>query len=351
MKRPEKWRKVQMLALSLALLLSLAAPAAAAEPIDQTAPVSLTVIDRYDDTAVSGVDLRLYRVADVKDDLTYTTTGAFAHSHISMDTSEALESWADRAVTLEAYVVEHIAEGDAIQPAATATTDQDGMAVFADLTPGMYLLVGKQKVLNDTIHKPQAALIALPFQEDDGTWNYDPAAYLKSSNRPLQAGTVEVTAAKLWNDEGLEGLRPESVTLTLYQDETTYDTVTISAENGWQYTWDGLDPTSDWHLMERSVSSGYSVTAVGDSDSFVVTNTYRVEMLDDLDTPTSYALYDPDAPDGDPGSTASADGSQGEKLPQTGQLWWPVTLLSVAGLALLLAGWGIRRKAKNDHEA
>ena len=44
----------------------------------------------------------------------------------------------------------------------------------------------------------------------------------------------------------------------------------------------------------------------------------------------------PDKPSNPPGS----------KLPKTGQLWWPVLLLDVAGLLLIVVGWLDRNRAK-----
>ena len=35
------------------------------------------------------------------------------------------------------------------------------------------------------------------------------------------------------------------------------------------------------------------------------------------------------------------------KLPQTGQLWWPIPLLVLGGLGLLALGWWITRKKRS----
>jgi hypothetical protein len=49
--------------------------------------------------------------------------------------------------------------------------------------------------------------------------------------------------------------------------------------------------------------------------------------------------------------TAQEDkAGDGAKLPQTGQLWWPVPVLAAAGLVLVLAGREIDRRQKEDHE-
>ena len=43
----------------------------------------------------------------------------------------------------------------------------------------------------------------------------------------------------------------------------------------------------------------------------------------------------------------------GEKLPQTGQLWWPVPILFFVGAALVILGWRVggrgRREGRNEN--
>ena len=38
---------------------------------------------------------------------------------------------------------------------------------------------------------------------------------------------------------------------------------------------------------------------------------------------------------------------KGTKLPQTGQLWWPVPLLTVGGLALVALGLGLKKRQRH----
>ncbi len=52
---------------------------------------------------------------------------------------------------------------------------------------------------------------------------------------------------------------------------------------------------------------------------------------------------------GSPASSSDADTGVGDRLPQTGQLNWPVPVLVVFGLALISAGW-ILRFGRKDHE-
>ena len=47
-----------------------------------------------------------------------------------------------------------------------------------------------------------------------------------------------------------------------------------------------------------------------------------------------------------PDDSVPLSGTTPDKLPQTGQLWWPVPLLVIVGLALMILGLRGRRRAK-----
>ena len=92
----------------------------------------------------------------------------------------------------------------------------------------------------------------------------------------------------------------------------------LDAEGGWQYTWEEL-PRYDAEGKEisgtlREVSvKGYTSSVTQTGDIFVLTNTYDKT-----------------------------------KLPQTGQLWWPVPLLAAAGLGLICVGLSMRKRDENE---
>ena len=111
---------------------------------------------------------------------------------------------------------------------------------------------------------------------------------------------------------------PESVQVTLLQNDVAFETRTLSEANGWQYTWDKLPKVDQsgkeisWMIREAAVS-GYRSAVRLNGDAFVLTNTLSRQ-----------------------------------KLPQTGVLWWPVPILAVTGLAFLIVGTASRKN--RDHE-
>lgn len=76
---------------------------------------------------------------------------------------------------------------------------------------------------------------------------------LKSSDAPT---TKNVTVRKVWEDQD-STKRPAVVNVQLYKDLVPYGTVTLSADNNWQFTWTDLDASAEWTLDEIDVPEGY----------------------------------------------------------------------------------------------
>ena len=70
------------------------------------------------------------------------------------------------------------------------------------------------------------------------------------------------------------------------------------------------------------------------------------ENPDDNDDPN-----DPDSPDDGENPDDNEDPDESGKLPQTGQLNWPVPMLALGGLFFVVLGLCLRRRGEDDHEA
>ena len=309
----------RLTALLIALILVLApACAYAAGSIAVQQETSLTLTCKSGETTLSGVSFALYRVASVAESGELTPTEAFSQFDV-MIRGENDDAWRELATTLEGYV-----QRDALVPAATQVSDADGIARFTGLETGLYLVLGKRLTLNGYYYDPMPFLILLPaLDAENNVWIYDVEADVKFSVAPVPVypSWDELRVIKAWDDEGHEDQRPQSITIQLLRDGEVYDTVVLSAENGWRYSWSKLDAGHRWSVTE-DIPDGYTVTVRREGDAFVVTNTYSGKM---------------------PGKPTDSGG----KLPQTGQLWWPVPLLLASGLLLVVLGLIRRRGA--DH--
>ena len=258
------------------------------------------------------MEFSLYPVAALTEEGEYALTDDFAQYPVSLEDldSSGLRSLAQ---TLDAYVAR-----DTLTPLLSQKTGEDGRVSFDGLSPGLYLVLGESYTQDNTVYTPSPMLFYLPGQGEDGGWEYEVTASCKFDQEETTDATVFRKVQKVWKDSGNQSKRPEMVFVQLLENGAVVDTVALSEENNWEYTWEGLDASSRWQVAETSVPDGYTVTVTQEGTLFVVTNTY-------------------------PGKTPP-------KLPQTGLLWWPVPLLACAGLVLVIAGAAARRRGRGSHE-
>ena len=202
-----------------------------------------------------------------------------------------------------------------------------------------------------------AALIKVDLPEaldpvistEENVWNYSVESRVKFEKIPdasadEQDRTVSRKALKVWKDEGHENSRPDSVTVQLLCDGRIHDTAVLSSMNNWRHTWSDLDAGHVWNIVEKNIGEGYYVTIERSGSTFVITNAFEEELIED-DPPRNDPPEDEEIPGDD---TPSAPPPAGPQLPQTGQLWWPVPVLFAAGLLLIVLGL-IRHRG--DYEA
>jgi hypothetical protein len=308
---------------------------------------SLTLDVVYDQVPVTEMSFRLYYVAEIQQDGTIVPVEELQDAPISFDleTSEEVQACAE---TLDAYLISQQKERNCLQPVDAGQTDTAGRLTFDNLADGLYLLVGSQTEQDGTTYIPTTTLLSLPQAGSDQTLvrnvEIDPKMELRTSSPSPEPGeetpepeTTSVSVQIVWD---YDGELPQEVTVVLYRNGEEYDRVVLSAENNWQYTWDGLEANVLWSVMELSVPDGYTVTVSPDGQSFVITNT-KTTVPQESETPTTSTS--PTTTTTTPTTTTT---TTTQKIPQTGQLWWPVPLGGAVGLCLFLLGWGFWRRAK-----
>ena len=174
---------------------------------------------------------------------------------------------------------------------------------------------------------------------------------------------VNISGEKTWADEDdKEGKRPDSITIRLLAGGTEVANKTVTAADGWKWTFDGMPKYADgveivYTITEDSVE-GYSAEITG----FNVKNTYDAEegggggetppdvkppMPTEPPEDAEYWMDDPDLPMGFWEWDEEEDEwvwIETDYLPQTGSLFWPIPVLALAGIALITAGVVIRRR-------
>ena len=254
----------------------------AVEPIIPEKECSLTVSYCYGDTAFSGIEVKLYRVAEVSEDFKYSLTQTFKASGLILDGIRTAGEWNVVRTTLETHILAYN-----ILPEFTSVTNADGQAKFETLKTGMYLATVSQIEANDMYYLFDSALIAVPGLGSDGCWQYQVSVNAKGEALP-PIGPDEKTefrVLKLWRGDEDRNDRPKSIEVEIFCNGNSYKTVILSEENHWAYSWSANNDGSKWTVVERNVPQGYTMTVEERGSSFVLTNTWTPTYPDDPDKP------------------------------------------------------------------
>ena len=122
---------------------------------------------------------------------------------------------------------------------------------------------------------------------------------------------LDITVRKVWSGDSLSQ-RPAFVTVTLYNGGSVYSTVVLSNANGWTYHWKDSSAYGNWQIAETNIPAGYTPSYSVSGGTVTITNT--------------------------------------RSLIQTGQLVWPILVLSGVGIALVVFGGAVilTKKKRGD---
>ncbi len=81
---------------------------------------------------------------------------------------------------------------------------------------------------------------------------------------------VSLTVKKVWANGKASA---ESVTVTLYNGDEAAEKVTLGEWNGWTYTWENLDASGNWSVIETGIPKGCVPSYHTEGNVVIVTNT------------------------------------------------------------------------------
>ncbi|MBP3873656.1 MAG: Cna B-type domain-containing protein [Lachnospiraceae bacterium] len=359
-----------VMVMMLALAGAVSASAAGAYPqIDASKPVTLEVHASYKDAAISDLRFTLYKVADMAVDgkgiVDFTLTAAFedlaaSSVEFGLDPDDMDSgSWASGAQTLAAYVPGASTQGGHSFEMISSVTGADGVAKFAGLSQGLYLMTNSYAGSAYSSVSVTPVYLTLPnWSESGNAWVYQSAVNAKVTavtNGETPEKTT-VTVRKAWSGDdtaGTSSRRPASIEVELLDSNSAVrDTKTLSAQNGWQFTWENLD-AGDWTVREKTVPSQYSVSQTEETTAegklVTITNTTPpAGVQGESREKTSETEKGKKGVKGSSrqGDTASVESAS--RLPQTGQLWWPVWLLAGIAAVCLIIGLILRLSGGRD---
>ena len=310
--------------LCLALCLFTLATASAAV-IDPAATGSLTINAADGGKAIPGVAFEIYRVATLNDEAQLEMLPGWTSSEADL---LHISDWTAFTANVMTERLDHTVD-------ATATTDQNGKAAFADVASGLYLAVADPVTFDKNVYTFAAFVVSVPSKKN-GEYIYDVQAVAKYFTTEDEVKKLEVR--KIWKDVGYEEKRPDHITVDLYRGSKLFKSAELNRENNWMYTFTGLSVKETWTVKERK-PAGYTMSTKLDGDVVFITN----EIVPPTPTPVVTTPAPTSTPTSKPKPTPTP-------IPKTGLTWWPVPLLAGLGFVMFLLGFVAHRKWRDEHE-
>jgi hypothetical protein len=136
-------------------------------------------------------------------------------------------------------------------------------------------------------------------------------------------------------------------TIISTKNKKIYQEVQLSEDNNWQYTWKDLSSKYQWEAIEKKKTKGYIVSVSKQDSSVVIKNIY---WGDDFYEETTAKKPTTTEKKSKKQFTKKPITETQEKLPQTGQLWWPLPFLAAGGLLCIGIGMIKQKREKDEKE-
>lgn len=320
MMKAKKLTSVVAILMMLVLFILPLSPSATAL-LSEKGSITLNLTDSETETPLANVSFRLYFIAKAYKNgngIRYELISPFDEANINTD---------DLQDSLLPVHLAFFADTHS-QPYAEKSTDENGVLVFDNLTPGLYLVVPSQNGEDSCNTSP--FVISIPnYDSRNGTWQYNVNASPKILDGNGNEGDSEtyISVVKKWDTDKAH---PESITVVLLRDFQKYEEVQLNEGNNWHYRWDNLPKNHVWNVVELRVPRGYTVHYETSSNTVTIIN-----KSDDT---------------GESTTKPSETDKEEDDLAHTGQLNWPVPVCAIAGLLIFSIGWAILNFGRKESE-
>ncbi len=167
---------------------------------------------------------------------------------------------------------------------AAAFTIESGQVIRLFLPKGTSITVSETPPNGYTVsYKYKNGNTAVADDKDKNFAADTDAADIQVINTFTEA-KIDILVKKVWNDNNdQDGKRPESITVKLLVNGSEGQTLTLSKENGWQGTFEGLNQNDDegneiLYTIEEVEVDGYETSITwDDTTGFTITNTHTPE--------------------------------------------------------------------------
>jgi len=250
---------------------------------------SITVLlEDSESNDINGIKVGIILVSELKEE-GYVKANGFEASQMSVDTIVKKPTQSNAQNIYDFALQNNIS--------AEFETSKDNKAIFSSLKKGIYLIFCEKN--GGFYFNPHFAFVPFNAQGENSLDIVSkPKIIVDTQN------DKSIYVIKKWDDNKDKAKkRPQSITVYLKEGDKVIDKATLKGDTAWAHTFEGLSEDKEYYVREKKVE-GYEVKYSGDSENgFIITNTYN-----------------------------------DEKLPQTGQMWWPIMVLALCGVLFILLG-------------
>ena len=295
-------KRIKIILLSILMLYSTNIYALEGNTIDfnSKGSIEITLNEKTDNEKIEGAEILLYKVADAKSEnhnLMFEYIDELKSCNASLNDLETKS----KSEEIEKCINENIKSLKQI-------TDINGTVKYNDLDLGLYLV--KQNNIVEGFSKIDSFLVMIP-KIVNNKWIYD----IKSTPKTDIIRVIDTNVKKVWNTSTSntnDSIKlPRSIEVELLLNDKVIDTVKLSKDNNWSYTWEDLAKSEEYTIKEINVPKGYTPSYQKDNNTFIVTNT--------------------------------------STLVQTGQMLWIVMLLIITGITFIIISIIYDRKTNEQN--
>lgn len=275
-------RKVNYLFIVIILFISLITNVKANTiDLSKKGSISVTLKEKSENVLIDGAEITIYHIGDasIKDNNLVFNKREELTCDVSLDNLKDTKLVSDIAKCINDNIIKYV-----------GTTD-NGKVTFNNLNQGLYLVT--QTKSTEGYSDIDSFLVAIPKVEDN-KWIYNINALPKVDIYKV----IDLVVEKKWNT--ISKNIPKYVNIELYKGEELIDTIELSEENNWTYTFEGIEKSDKYTIKEINLPKGYTPSYKVDGYSFTVTNT--------------------------------------DTLANTGQIFYPIIISFIAGFIFIVFG-------------
>lgn len=247
-------RKVNYLFITIILFISLITNVKANTiDLSKKGSISVTLKEKSENVLIDGAEITIYHIGDasIKDNNLVFNKREELTCDVSLDNLKDTKLVSDIAKCINDNIIKYV-----------GTTD-NGKVTFNNLNQGLYLVT--QTKSTEGYSDIDSFLVAIPKVEDN-KWIYNINALPKVDIYKV----IDLVVEKKWNT--ISKNIPKYVNIELYKGEELIDTIELSEENNWTYTFEGIEKSDKYTIKEINIPKGFTPSYKVNEYIFTVTN-------------------------------------------------------------------------------